>query len=96
MNTLNHKNISAALLLMLSTVFSFNSYAAETTSIENSISELVIEQGKQAMNEISEQLQQSITKDINSFTSKFSLDESFINALAWLKSEEKTPVNIEN
>jgi len=96
MNTLNRKNISVALLLTISAFFSLNTHAAETTNIENSISELVIEQGKQMMVELSEQLQQSITAEINSFNINFSFDESITNSLAWLKSEVQMSGSIES
>ena len=96
MNTLNRKNISVALLLTISALFSLNTHAAETTNIENSISELVIAQGKQMMGELSEQLQQSIKTEINSFSIDFSFDESIANSLAWINTEQKTPVSIEN
>ena len=96
MNTLNRKNISVALLLTISAFFSLNTHAAETMNIENSISELVIEQGKQMMVELSEQLQQSITAEINSFNINFSFDESITSSLAWLKSEVQMSGNIES
>lgn len=96
MNTLNYKNISVALLITMSAFFSLNTHAAETTSIESSISELVITQGKQMMSELSEQLQQSITAEINSFNIDFSFDESLTNSLAWIKGEVQTPTSIES
>ncbi|MBL4764127.1 MAG: hypothetical protein JKX67_02430 [Colwellia sp.] len=96
MTTLNGKNISVALLLTLSVLFSLNSHAAESTSIEHSISELVIAQGKQVMSELSEQLQQSITAELNSFTINFSFDESIAGSLAWLHGEQKAPIKIES
>ena len=96
MNTLNRKNISVALLLTLSAFFSFNTHAVETTSIENSISELVIAQSEQMMNELSEQLQQSIKTEIMSITANFTFDQSLINSLAWITGEDKTTISIEN
>lgn len=96
MNTLNRKNISVAVLLTISAFFSLNTQAADTTSIENSISELVLAQGTQMMNELSEQLQQSITEEINSFTIDFSFDESLTNSLAWVSGEVKASVDIES
>jgi low affinity Fe/Cu permease len=96
MNTLNRKNISVALLLTLSAFFSFNTYAVETTSIESSINELVIAKSKQMMKELSDQLQQSITAEINSFTANFSFDESLTNSLAWITGEDKTQISIES
>ena len=96
MNTLNRKNISVAVLLTISALFSLNTQAAETTSIESSISELVIAQGTKMMSELSEQLQQSITEEINSFTIDFSFDKSLTNSLAWMTDEEKASASIEN
>jgi len=96
MNTLNRKNITVTLLLSISTFFSLNTQAAETTSIENSISELVIAQGTQMMSELSEQLQQSITEEIDNFTINFSFNESLTNSLAWISDEEETPASIES
>lgn len=96
MNTLNYKNISVALLITMGTFFSLNTQAAETTSIESSIGELVIAQGKQMMSELSEQLQQSITAEINSFNIDFSFDESLTHSLAWIKGEAPVTTSIEN
>lgn len=93
MNTLNLKNISIALLLSMSAFFSVNTYAAETTSIENSISELVIAQGKQMMDELSEQLKQSISDEIDNITIDFSFNESLTSSLAWITDEESTSTN---
>jgi len=75
MSILNRKNISVALLITLGATFSVNANAADT-SIENSISELVIEQ--------SQQLKQSITEELNSFSIDYSIDEAFTDSLAWL------------
>lgn len=96
MNTLNRKNISVALLLTISAFFSFNTHAVETANIEYSISELVVSQGKQMMNELSEQLQQSIKAEINSFTINFSLDESLASSLAWINGEQLESSGVEN
>lgn len=96
MNTLNRKNISVALLLTISAFFSLNTHAVETTSIENSLSELVIVQSKQMMNDLSEQLQQSIKAEITSFKTNFSFDESLTNSLAWITGEDKTQISVES
>ncbi len=98
MNTLNLKNTSIALLLSMSTFFSVNTYAAETNSIENSISEIVIAQGKQMMDELSEKLKQSISDEIDSITIDFSLNESLSSSLAWISDEDETSTStvIEN
>jgi hypothetical protein len=88
MNTLNRKNISVALFITISAFFSLNTHATEATNIESSISELVIAQGKQAMNQLSEQLQQSITQELNNFTFDFSFEDSLTNSLAWINGEK--------
>jgi len=90
MNTLNRKNISVALLITLGAIFSVNVNAntAEASSIERSLSEMVIAQGQQVMSDLTVQLQQSIVEEVNSFTINFSLDETITDSLAWL-SEEK-------
>lgn len=87
MNTLNRKNISVALLITLGATFSVNANAADT-GIENSISEMLIAQGQQVMSDLTLQLQQSITEEINNFSINFSFDESITESLAWLTDEQ--------
>jgi len=92
MNTLNRKNISVALLITLGAIFSVNTNAAETSSLENSISEMIIAQGQQVMVDLTAELQQSITQEINSFSIDFSFNESIADSLAWLSDEETTSI----
>jgi hypothetical protein len=92
MNTSNIKNISVALLITLGAIFSINANAAETSSIENSLSEMLIAQGQQVMVELSEQLQQSVSEEINSFSVDFTFDESMTESLAWISDEQTTKV----
>lgn len=92
MKTLNRKNITAALLITMGAVFSVNANAAETNTIESSISEMVVAQGERVMNDLSAQLQQSISEELNSFTIDFSFDETINESIAWLTDEEATPV----
>lgn len=92
MNTLNRKNISVALLITLGAIFSVNTNAAETSSIENSLSEMIIAQGQQVMVDLTAELQQSITQEINSFTIDFSFNESIAESLAWLSDEQTTSI----
>lgn len=87
MKNFNRRAISVALLITLGAMFSVNASAAETNSIENSISEMVIAQGKQVMSDLTVQLQQSIIEEINSFSINFSFDESITESLAWLTEE---------
>ncbi len=88
MNTLNRKNISVALLITLGAIFSVNANAAQTNSIENSLTEMVIAQGQQVVGDLSVQLQQSIEAELSSFTIDFSFDESITESLAWLTDEQ--------
>ncbi|MDP7592438.1 MAG: hypothetical protein QF552_07035 [Litorilituus sp.] len=92
MKTLNRTNISVALLFTMGTVFSVNVNAAETNAIENSISEMVLAQGEQVMSELTAQLQQSISQEINSFTIDFSFEETVIDSIAWITDEESTSI----
>ena len=87
MNTLNRKNISVALLITMGAIYSVNANAAES-SIENSISEMVLAQGQQVMSDLTVQLQQSITEELNSFSINFAFDESITESLAWLTDEQ--------
>ncbi len=95
MNSINRKNISVALLITLGAIFSVNTNAAETQSIESSISEMVIAQGQQVMADLTVQLQQSITEEISSFSIDFSFDETITESLAWLGDEKTVPVTEE-
>ena len=87
MKNFNRRAITAALLITLGAMFSLNATAADTNSIENSISKMVIAQGQQVMSDLTVQLQQSITEEINSFSINFSFDESVTESLAWLTDE---------
>jgi len=88
MNTLNRKNITIALLITMGAIFSVNANAAETSSIENSLSEMVIAQGQQVMSDLTVQLQQSITEELNRFSVNSSFDETVAKSLAWLTAEQ--------
>jgi|GEM_PF-1813351 len=92
MKTLNRKNISVALLITMGTIFSVNANAAETNTIENSISEMVVAQGEQVMSNLTAQLQQSISEEISSFTIDFSFEETITESIAWLTDEQTAPV----
>ena len=88
MNTFNRKNISMTLIISLGAIFSVNANAVPTSSIESSISEMVLAQGQQVMNDLTMQLQQSITAEINSFSINFSFDDTLTQSLAWLSDEQ--------
>ena len=92
MKTLNRKTISVTLSITLGSVFSINANAAQTTNLENSISEMVIAQGQRVMSDLTVQLQQSITEEINKFSIDFSFDESITESLAWLREESTTAI----
>ena len=93
MKNFNRRAITVALLITLGAMFSINASAAETNSIENSISEMVIAQGQQVMSDLTVQLQQSITEEVNSFSVDFSFDESITESLAWLTEETEVPTS---
>ena len=90
MNTFNRKNISMTLIISLGVIFSVNANAVPTSSIESSISEMVLAQGQQVMNDLTMQLQQSITAEINSFSINFSFDDTLTQSLAWLTEDQTT------
>jgi len=90
MNTFNRKNISVALLITLSAIFSINASAAQTNSLESSLTEMVVEQGQQVVSDLSVQLQQSIEEELSRFTIDFSFDESITKSLAWLTDAQAT------
>ncbi len=94
MKHFNRRAITAALLITLGAAFSVNADAAETSSIENSLTEMVIEQGQQVVSDLSVQLQQTIEEELSSFSIDFSFDESVAESLAWL-SDEKSATAIE-
>jgi hypothetical protein len=95
MKHFNRRAISVALLITIGAVFSVNASAAETSSIESSISKMVVAQGQQVMSDLTLQLQQSITEEINSFSVDFSFDESITESIAWLTEETATPATEE-
>jgi hypothetical protein len=92
MKNFNRRAISAALLMTLGLAFSVNASAAQTSSIENSLTEMVITQNLQVISDLSAQLQQSIEEELSSFSIDFSFDESVSDSLAWLSGEQATPV----
>ena len=88
MKLFNRKNMSVALLVSMGALFSVNASAAQTSTIENSVSEFVVEQGQQMMTELSNHLQQSITAEVSEMVVNFSLDESINDSITWLTGEE--------
>ncbi len=82
------KDVSLALVFigsLIGATVSTSVNAAPATSIEDTVSEFVVIQGKNMIAELNVQLQQSIDKEINAFSSNFSLN----NASAWLNAEQQ-------
>ena len=88
MKHFNRSAITAALIITLAAAFTVNAKSAEMSDIENSISEMVVAQGQQVISDLTVQLQQTITEEINSFSINFSFEESVTESLAWFT--EKT------
>ena len=84
-----------ALIISLGAVFSVNA-SATPSSIEDSISEMVLAQGQQVMNDLTMQLQQSITTEISNFSINFSFDDSITESLAWLTEDQVTVIDETN
>tara|TARA_B110000467_G_C18197213_1_gene409652 strand:+ start:189 stop:548 length:360 start_codon:yes stop_codon:yes gene_type:complete len=85
-NTKTIKNTVIALVIGLTSLFSINASAQNTPNVEVAISQFVVAQGQQMMNQLNEQLQQSIANEVKEFTLNFSLEEI----------EQQVNVKIEN
>lgn len=87
MKLLNRKNTIATLLLS-SVILVSNNVSANTidTSFENAITALVVEQGKQVMEEMNAQLNKSIISNVK----QFSIDK----ALTWFANDTQATVTI--
>lgn len=92
MKTLNRRNISAALLLVLAAVLSSHANATEGASIESAINNMVSEQSQQVVSDLSAQIQQSIKEEINRFSIDFSFQEKIAESLTWRSKEESTAI----
>ena len=83
------KDVSLAFVLIGSLLaaltVSTRANAAPATSIENAVSDFVVAQGQKMMTELNTQLQQSINKEIKTFTANF----SFNNTDTWLTADQK-------
>ncbi|MCI2284835.1 hypothetical protein L3081_17350 [Colwellia sp. MSW7] len=93
MKHFNRSAITVALVITLGAAFSVNAKAADSSLIENSISEMVIAQGQQVIGDFTLQLQQSISEEINRLNANFTFDESIIESLAFFtesRSESET------
>jgi hypothetical protein len=71
------KNTVVALGISLASLFSVNTLAntQTTPSIEMVISEFVVTQGQQMMNQLNAQLQQTIENELKAFTLNFSVEK---------------------
>lgn len=83
MKHFNRRAITVALVITLGAAFSVNAKAADSSLIENSISDVVIAQGQQVIGELTLQLQQSISEEINRLNANFTFDESIKESLAF-------------
>ncbi|PKG81546.1 hypothetical protein CXF85_19000 [Colwellia sp. 75C3] len=85
----NIKDVSLALVLIGSLIgaltVSTSVTAAPLESVEKAVSNFVVAQGEQIISELNTQLQQSIDKEIKTFTANFSLN----NKTTWLVTEPK-------
>ena len=80
------KDVSLALVFISAVVgTSVSANAAPATTIEDAVSEFVVAQGQNMVVELNIQLQQSIDKEISTFSSNFSLN----NATSWLNAEQQ-------
>ena len=84
MKNFNRSAITAALVITLATAFSVNAKAEESTTIESRISEIVVAQGQQVLSDLTLQLQQTITEEIDNFSINFSFDDTVTESIAWL------------
>jgi hypothetical protein len=66
-NKTSIKKIAFAMAIASSALFSVNASAQQAPSIDNAISDFVVVQGKQMMNELNTQLQKSIDLEVRSF-----------------------------
>lgn len=80
-----HKKAVAAVLVMSSMAAFSTTVNAEEASVEKVLAQVVFNQGKRVMNELSVQLQQGIKKELNEFSINYSA--------SWLLSEEEVLVS---
>ncbi len=77
------KDVSLA-LVFISAVVGTSVSANAATTVEGTVNNFVVAQGKSMVAELNTQLQQSINKEIDAFSTNFSLN----NASTWLKAEK--------
>ncbi|WP_057832875.1 hypothetical protein [Colwellia sp. TT2012] len=82
------KDVSLALVFigaLIGATLSTSVNAAPASSIENAVSDFIVAQGEKMMAELDIQLQQSIDKEIKTFSANFLLN----NATFWLAAEQE-------
>ncbi len=77
------KDVSLA-LVFISAVVGTSVSANAATTVEGTVNDFVVAQGKSMVAELNTKLQQSINKEIDAFSTNFSLN----NASTWLKGEK--------
>lgn len=86
--TMNIKKISLALAISAGALFSVNASAEQTVSLEEAISQFVINQGHQMIAELNVQISQSITDEVEKISNRFTSNE----VLAKQLSEKNEPL----
>lgn len=84
MKNLNKKAVAAVLIMSSAMAFS-TTVNAEEASVEKVLAQVVFNQGKRVMNDLSTQLQQGIKQELNQFSINYSA--------SWLSSEEEVLVS---
>ena len=84
MKNLNKKAVAAVLIMSSAMAFS-TTVNAEEASVEKVLAQVVFNQGKRVMNDLSMQLQQGIKQELNQFSINYSA--------SWLSSEEEVLVS---
>ncbi|GAW97477.1 MULTISPECIES: hypothetical protein [Colwellia] len=82
------KDISLALVFigsLMGVTLSTSVNATPASSIENAVSDFIVAQGEKMIAELNIQLQQSIEKEIKTFSANFSIN----NADTWLTADQK-------
>jgi len=90
MNKFNRKNVGVALLVTMGALFSVNATAAQTPTVESSISEFIVAQGEQMMIDLSAQLQETILEEVNNFSIDLSIEETISDSLSWVSNTENS------
>lgn len=84
MKNLNQKAVAVAVIMSSAMAFSAT-VNAEEASVEKVLAQVVFNQGKRVMNDLSAQLQQGIKQELNQFSINYSA--------SWLSTEEEVLVS---